>query len=150
MDTGLSIQESLYPQLTCFGCGPANARGLRLRSFHSADGAVAEFLPWPEHDNGFGFLNGGIIATLLDCHSAAAIYAAEERRAAEAGDGFRLYVTAGIDVRYLRPVPLGEHVGLRAAIAEANEARTLVMVQLRSQEKLRAEASAEWRRWQPR
>ena len=67
-----SIQERLVPELTCFGCGPANERGLRLRSHPSDDGVVATFTPWPEHDNGLGYLNGGIISTVLDCHSAAA------------------------------------------------------------------------------
>ena len=65
--TGLSIQERLYPQLMCFGCGPANPKGLQLRSF-PADGFVtASFTPWPQHDNGTGYLNGGIIATVQPC-----------------------------------------------------------------------------------
>ena len=69
-----SLQQRYFPDLPCFGCGPANERGLRLNSYVEEDGAIrARFLPWPEHDNGLGFLNGGIIATLLDCHSAAAV-----------------------------------------------------------------------------
>ena len=69
----VSIQDRLLAGTTCFGCGPENAKGLRLNSF-PVDGEVrATFLPWPEHDNGLGFLNGGIISTVLDCHSAAAV-----------------------------------------------------------------------------
>ena len=65
MDGGPSIQETYYPDLTCFGCGHANERGLHLQSYE-VDGAVrASFTPWPEHDNGGGYLNGGIISTLL-------------------------------------------------------------------------------------
>ncbi len=146
----LSIQERLYPQLTCFGCGPANTKGLRLRSFPIDDGVTAEFRPWPEHDNGFGFLNGGIIATLLDCHSGAAVYGDEGRRAAAAGEGLRLFVTAGIDVRYLRPVPLAETVRLHATISSTDERRTMVEARLQCQGKICATASAEWRRWLPR
>lgn len=67
----LSIQESLFPDLTCFGCGPANTEGFHLRSYQHGDLTVAMFTPRPEHDNGFGFLDGGIMATVLDCHSAA-------------------------------------------------------------------------------
>ena len=52
--------------MTCFGCGPANPRGLRLKSYVGDGCVTATFMPWPEHDNGLGFLNGGIIATLLD------------------------------------------------------------------------------------
>ena len=70
---GLSIQERLYPDLPCFGCGHGNPKGLRLRSYPGDAAVVATFLPWPEHDNGLGFLNGGIISTVLDCHSAAAV-----------------------------------------------------------------------------
>jgi hypothetical protein len=60
----LSIQEALYPELTCFGCGHANPDGFHLRSYDDGERVVAEFTPWPEHDAGFGFLNGGIIATV--------------------------------------------------------------------------------------
>ena len=61
--TGASIQERLYPDATCFGCGLANPKGLHLRSYAQDDVVVATFMPWPEHDNGLGYLNGGIIAT---------------------------------------------------------------------------------------
>src|SRR5580700_6095855 len=69
----LSIQESLYPGLTCFGCGHSNPDGFHLRSYRDGDVTVATFTPRPEHDNGFGFLNGGIITTVLDCHTAAVV-----------------------------------------------------------------------------
>jgi len=73
MSASASIQESLYPELTCYGCGHANPHGFRLRSYRERDLTVADFVPRPEHDNGFGFVNGGIIATVLDCHGAAAV-----------------------------------------------------------------------------
>ena len=69
----LSIQEALYPTITCFGCGHANPKGFQLRSYREGELTVAEFTPHPEHDNGFGFVNGGIIATILDCHGAAVV-----------------------------------------------------------------------------
>lgn len=65
----VSVQELFYPELTCFGCGHANPNGFHLRSYRDGDLTVAEFTPRPEHDNGFGFLNGGIIATVLVGHS---------------------------------------------------------------------------------
>jgi len=104
-----SIQERLFPTLRCFGCGPANPKGLRLRSFPAEGWVVARFAPWPEHDNGLGYLNGGIIATVLDCHSAAVVLLEAERNNWTAPVGVPLpYVTAGLDLRYLRPSPLGE------------------------------------------
>ena len=85
MDGGPSIQETYYPDLTCFGCGHANERGLHLQSYE-VDGVVrATFTPWPEHDNGGGYLNGGIISTLLDCHGAAAVLLEAHRQGVEAG-----------------------------------------------------------------
>jgi acyl-coenzyme A thioesterase PaaI-like protein len=148
---GASIQERLVPDLTCFGCGPANPRGLRLRSFPGADGATAEFTPWPEHDNGLGYLNGGIIATLLDCHSAAAVLDEADRRGWGPLPGAALaYVTAGLDVRFLRPAPLGEPVSLVAVVSEADEAEMTVDVQLHWDGRPRAGATAHWKRWRPR
>lgn len=148
----LSIQERLFPDLPCFGCGPSNEKGLRLRSFPTADGTVvATFLPWPEHNSGLGYLNGGIIATLLDCHSAAAVtYEANERGWKSIGDAALPYVTAGLDVRYLRPSPLHEAVELRAVIAEADESQMISSVELVWDGKPRAAATATWKRWRPR
>ena len=47
----LSIQQRLYPQMSCFGCGPSNSKGLQLRSYAKDGVIVATFEPWPEHDN---------------------------------------------------------------------------------------------------
>jgi acyl-coenzyme A thioesterase PaaI-like protein len=147
----LSIQESLYPKLTCFGCGPANERGLRLQSFRDDEQYVAQFLPWPEHDNGIGYLNGGIIGTLLDCHSAAAVVDTADQRGWRAlGDAPLPYVTAGLDVRYRRPAPLREPVTLRAELRAASESEMTAHVWLEHDGKVRAEAEALWKRWRPR
>jgi acyl-coenzyme A thioesterase PaaI-like protein len=152
VDGVTSIQERLYPDLPCFGCGHGNPKGLRLRSYPGDDGAVtAEFTPWPEHDNGLGFLNGGIICTILDCHSAAAVVLEAEHRDWPPLPGAALpYVTAGLDVRYLRPSPLREPVELRAVVREASEAQMTVDVSLIWDGKPRAEATALWKRWCPR
>lgn len=147
----ISIQERLYPDLPCFGCGPGNIKGLRLRSF-PADGYVtAAFTPWPEHDNGLGFLNGGIISTVLDCHSAAAVMLEAERQGWDPLPGADLtYVTAGLDVRYLRPAPLHDAVELSAVIVSAEDAQIVVAVELLWDGKVRAQATATWKRWRPR
>jgi acyl-coenzyme A thioesterase PaaI-like protein len=154
-DTGMlgpSIQERYFPEMTCFGCGPANAKGLRLRSFEDDDGTVvATFLPWPEHDNGLGFLNGGIICTLLDCHSAAAALTEADRRGFGPTPELPLpMVTAGLDVRYLRPAPLAGPVELRASVSAIDEAQAVVDVALWAEGKERAAGSALWKRWRPR
>jgi acyl-coenzyme A thioesterase PaaI-like protein len=145
-----SIQDRYFAELRCFGCGPKNLRGLRLRSYAGEDGTVrATFMPWPEHDNGIGFLNGGIIATLLDCHSAAAVAVRSEQLGLPP-NGLLHYVTAGLDVRYLRPSPLREAVELAAHIGSADENEMRVEVELWWEEKVRAVAQATWKRWRPR
>lgn len=147
----LSLQETLYPQLNCFGCGQANAKGLRLRSFAEGGRYVAEFRPWPEHDNGTGFLNGGIIGTLLDCHSAAAVVdTAYQHGWRPLGDALLPYLTAGLDVRYRRPAPLHEPVTLGAEVTAAAEGEITAHVWLEHEGKVRAEADALWKRWRPR
>lgn len=147
----LSIQERLYPQLTCFGCGQANPDGLRLRSYSRGDHVVAAFAPWPQHDNGLGFLNGGIIATVLDCHSAAVVMLEADRREWHAINGAALpYVTAGIEVSYLRPSPLTETVELHGTPASVTEQEITAHVELRWDGKVRAFGTARWLRWRPR
>ena len=146
-----SIQERLFPTMTCFGCGPANERGLQLRSFPTADGATATFTPWPEHDNGLGFLNGGIICTILDCHSAAAVLWEADKRGWGPGPGAALaYVTAGLDVQYLRPCPLDAPITLQARLTEVSEPQMTAHVEASWDGKTRAAAIAVWKRWRPR
>lgn len=150
-DAAVSIQQRLYPKTTCFGCGPANPKGLQLNSFPGDGVVTATFRPWPEHDNGIGYLNGGIICTILDCHSAAAVMAEADRQGWHPlGDAALSYLTAGLDVKYLRPCSLTEEVELRATITEATEPTILADVELVWDGKVRAAATATWKRWRPR
>lgn len=148
--SGPSIQDRYLADAPCFGCGPGNSKGLQLKSFEAPDDTVrAEFQPWPEHDNGLGYLNGGIIATLLDCHSAAAVVLASVARGLSP-DGTLQYVTAGIDVSYRRPSPLHEPAELVARLVSADDNEILVDAELWWQDKLRASAHSSWKRWRPR
>jgi hypothetical protein len=67
-----SLQERYGPHTICFGCGPANANGLHIRSFPDPDNegdVIAEWTPAPHHEAFPGVMNGGIAGTLMDCHS---------------------------------------------------------------------------------
>jgi acyl-coenzyme A thioesterase PaaI-like protein len=151
MTDGLSIQESLYPDLTCFGCGHANPKGFHLRSYRDGELTVAEFTPGPEHDNGFGFLNGGIISTVLDCHGAAVVMWEAAQRDWHAAPGAPVpFITAGFEVRFLRPTPLGPTVRLTAYPASIDEKDIVVASSLELDGKERATMTATWRRFQPR
>ncbi len=78
-----SLQDTYAPQNRCFGCGPANEKGLRIKSFVEGDTVVAEWRPEPHHLAFEGILNGGICGALLDCHSnwTAAHHLMQRRRA---------------------------------------------------------------------
>lgn len=104
MVAGQSLQERFAPDGRCFGCGPANDRGLRIRSFEADDGTVvADWRARPEHEAFDGFVNGGIVGTLIDCHSNWTAIAALLAR----GDGSVApsTVTAEYSVRFRRPTP---------------------------------------------
>lgn len=118
---GPSLQEALAPRSRCFGCGPANDRGLRLRSVVAEDGEtlVAVWQARPEHEAFAGFVNGGILSTLLDCHANwTAVHHFMRRDRLERPPGC---VTAELAVRFLRPTPSRGPLRLRARVVEASE-----------------------------
>jgi acyl-coenzyme A thioesterase PaaI-like protein len=147
----LSIQELLYPDIKCFGCGHANPNGFHLRSYREGEVTVATFEPRLEHDNGFGFVNDGIISTVMDCHTAAVVMWEADQRGWLAADGAPIpFITAGFDVRFLRPTPLGPPVQLAAGVVEISETSIVVDAELKVDEKTRATMRANWVRFRPR
>ena len=125
---GLSLQERYAPASICFGCGPANLAGLRIHSFVEGDEVVAEWRPTPPYDAFPGMLNGGIIGTLLDCHSNwTAVWHLMRTTGAERAPST---VTADLAVRYLRPTDSSGPVALRARVVESSERRATVEASL--------------------
>lgn len=107
-----SLQDRYAPSSRCFGCGPANERGLRIKSRVEGDGLVATFDPEPHHEAFPGVVNGGIIGALLDCHSNwAAAHAIMQARGL---DTPLCTVTAEFSVKLRRPTPLGPTLRLSA------------------------------------
>jgi acyl-coenzyme A thioesterase PaaI-like protein len=145
VSTNLSIQEALYPTLTCFGCGHANPHGFHLRSYREGELTVAEFEPRPEHDNGYGFVNGGIIATLLDCHGAAAVMWEVAQRGWNDPTGRPVpFLTASFEVTFRRPTPLGPPVQLNASPESIDPSRIIVRSEMSVDDKVRATMTASW------
>ena len=137
--------------MTCFGCGHANPAGLHLRSYRDGDLTVGEFTPRPEYDNGFGFLNGGMITTVLDCHGAAVVMWEAMQRGWHAEPGApAAFITAGLEVRFLRPTPLDRVLRLTANPESIDERAIIVRSQLEVDDKPRATMTASWRRFRPR
>jgi acyl-coenzyme A thioesterase PaaI-like protein len=103
---GSSLQQRFAPEGRCFGCGPKNEKGLRIRSFQAGDGTVvAEWQPGPEHEAFDGYVNGGILGTLIDCHSNWTAIAA--LMAAGWAEEAPSTVTSEYSVRFRRPTPSG-------------------------------------------
>jgi acyl-coenzyme A thioesterase PaaI-like protein len=118
------IQERYAPHNECFGCGPSNPKGLRIRSFPDGDEVVAEWTPEPHHEAFPGVLNGGIIGSLLDCHlNWTAAWHLMQR------DGVATppcTVTADYAIKLLRPTPTDGPVQLRARVVESDGDRVVV------------------------
>lgn len=122
---GPSLQERYAPEGRCFGCGPRNKHGLRIRSFEADAGiVVAEWQPRDEHEAFDGFVNGGIIGTLIDCHSNwTAVAALLERSGASEAPST---VTAEFSVRFRRPTPSDRPLRLIGRAVEITDDRATV------------------------
>lgn len=138
-----SIQQTLYPFSTCFGCGPSNPDGLHLTSYDSDEGVVASFQPGAQHSNGMGTLNGGVIATILDCHSGAVVFLASARES-ESGTKFQPWVTSGLELRYRLPTFLDKPSALKASIASREDGVMVVKATLTYDGKVRVQAESRW------
>jgi acyl-coenzyme A thioesterase PaaI-like protein len=123
-----SLQDLFAPESRCFGCGPANPAGLRVGSREDGAELVSEWMPEPQHQAFDGILNGGIIGTLLDCHSnwTAAMHLMRTRGA----DRPPACVTADYAIRLLRPTPMSGSVTLRARVVDAATDRATVEAEL--------------------
>jgi acyl-coenzyme A thioesterase PaaI-like protein len=113
-----AIQE-LWPHegTFCYGCGKNNEDGLQLKSFWENEVTVATWEPMDHHIAFKGILNGGIIATIIDCHCTGTANA-HAHKAEGSDDSHFMYVTSGLSVRFLRPTPIDTPVTLRARVSE--------------------------------
>jgi len=115
----------LAARADCWGCGRNNPDGLYLKSYWDGDEAVAHFMPQPQHTGHKGVLNGGIIATLMDCHCMGLAMAHAHRLEGRliGSPPLITYVTASLKVDYLKPTPLGR-VELRARVERVDGRKT--------------------------
>ena len=112
----------------CYGCGRLNEHGLQIKSFWDGDESVARLLPNENHIAIPGFVYGGLIASLIDCHcvgtAAAATYKAEGR-SMDTKPALR-FVTASLKVDYLAPTPLGKELEIRAKVSEITKKKVII------------------------
>jgi acyl-coenzyme A thioesterase PaaI-like protein len=129
-----SLQETYAPHNACFGCGPSNPQGLRLRSFVRGNEVVAEWRAEPHHEAFPGVLNGGIIGSLLDCHSN---WTAAHHLMKQSGeDRPPCTVTAEYSIKLLRPTPSHEVLRLVATVAESKGDRAVIEAKLTAEGKV--------------
>jgi acyl-coenzyme A thioesterase PaaI-like protein len=130
----ICLQQKYAAHNQCFGCGPANSKGLQVQSFVKDNEVIADWQAQKFHEAFPGILNGGIIGTLLDCHSnwSAAYFLMRQMNA----DTPPCTVTSYFNVKLKRPTPSDKPVHIVASIKEIKEDRALIDASLYSDNKL--------------
>jgi len=115
--------QDLYPPdfAHCFGCGRSNSAGHQLKSYKQGEEVVARFTPAPHHMSVPGFVYGGLLASLIDCHAMATAASAEMTE-----ESAPRFVTAALHVDYLKPTPLGPELEILGRIKERSERKAIV------------------------
>ncbi len=134
----MSIQkkafQDYYPDdySHCYGCGRLNKKGLQIKSYWEGEESVCRFRPRPQYMAWPGFVYGGLIASLIDCHGAgtasAAKYRTEGRKIGT--DPVIRFVTASLHVDYLAPTPIDATLELRGRVKEIGDRKVIVSVTL--------------------
>ena len=127
----------------CWGCGADNPDGLQLKSRWDGGRSIAEWSASPQHAAGpRHFLNGGVIATLLDCHGVCTAVADAYRRAGrEIGSDPEIWhATKSLEVQFLRPTPIHALLVLRGTVVAVGDEGTTVECVLETEGKERARA----------
>ena len=134
-----SVQRQYAPNSICFGCGPANEKGLKIDSYRTNKGLELKFVPKAEHQAFPGMINGGIIGSLMDCHGnwAAAIALMDLNGLDEPP----CTVTANYSISLRRPTPSETELHILAEIEDIQEDRAKVKMTLTANEKVCATGS---------
>lgn len=125
----IAVQDHYSDEVShCYGCGRLNEHGLQIKSYWDGEEAICSFKPHSYHIAIPGFVYGGLIASIIDCHSIGAAAGAAYREAGRpmgTEPRFR-FVTASLHVDYLRPTPIGKDLIIRATAASINKRKVVV------------------------
>ena len=118
----------------CYGCGRLNAYGLHIKSHWDGDESVCRFMPNEHHTAVAGFVYGGLIASVIDCHGTGTAAAAAYREAGRpmGSEPYYRFVTASLHVDYLRPTPIDAPMELRGKVEEVKGRKVVVAIKLSS------------------
>jgi acyl-coenzyme A thioesterase PaaI-like protein len=115
----------------CYGCGSLNDHGHQIKSRWDGDETVCVFQPKPYHTAIPGYVYGGLIASLIDCHCTGTSAAAAHRdRGGKEDDELPRFVTASLHVNYLKPTPLGPPLEIRGRVKEVKGRKVVVEAEL--------------------
>jgi len=136
----LKAVQDYYPDdlSYCYGCGRLNEQGHHIKSYWDGDETIAHFIPESYHIAVPGFVYGGLIASIIDCHgtgSAALASYKNENREPGTLPPFR-FVTASLQVDYLRPTPLGVELELRGKIVEIKGRKVITEITISAGEEI--------------
>ena len=136
---GAPIQDS-YPVewAQCYGCGRLNEHGLHIQTRWDGDETVTTFTPQPYHTALPGSVYGGLVASLIDCHSTATAAGAAYRTEGRpiGSEPSVRYVTASLQVDYLQPTPLGPMLEIRGKVKELSGRKVIVVSTLSANEEI--------------
>lgn len=122
--------QHYYPEAgaICFGCGRNNPHGLRIETYWDGSEGVCRYRPRPEYTAFPGAVYGGLIASLIDCHSmATAMAVGTEAAGLTLGHDLLLpFVTGNLNVSFLSPTPVGVEIELRARVKELGPRKIVV------------------------
>jgi acyl-coenzyme A thioesterase PaaI-like protein len=126
--------QDYYPDALshCYGCGRLNEHGLQIKSYWDGEETVAVYTPRPYHTAIPGYVYGGLIASLIDCHATGTASAAATREAGLdlSSDSALRFVTASLHVDYLRPTPMGVPLEIRGMVEEIKGRKVVVVATL--------------------
>ena len=122
--------QDLYPDhmAQCYGCGRLNGHGHQIKSVWDGDETVCYFDPKPYHTAIPGYVYGGLLASLIDCHGTGTAAAAAYREAGRNMDtepALR-FLTGSLHVDYLKPTPMGVTLEIRGKIKEVKGRKVVV------------------------
>jgi acyl-coenzyme A thioesterase PaaI-like protein len=122
----------------CFGCGRLNPHGHQIKSYWDGDESVCRFIPDEHHTAIAGYVYGGLIASVIDCHGTGTAAAAAYRKDGRpmGSDPDHRFVTASLHVDFLRPTPIDAPMELRGTVEEIKERKVVVSIKLRSKGEL--------------
>ena len=145
-----AIQDDYDHQVAhCFGCGSLNEHGHQIKTYRDGQQTVTRFTPRPYHTAIPGYVYGGLIASLIDCHgtgTAAAVAGATEKGRAlddepDVPEELPRFVTARLEVNYRKPTPLGPELEIRGTVRESSARKVVVDITLSAEGRVTAEGT---------